>query len=1349
MASQGANFHPDHQDRGNDSAPARAPLTSTPVRNTAIPKGDGISIPPNSPINITYNVHDSNFEGSTLNLGSIHQQGRPPPQKSPEVKRSRKLHPLCRKFSQLCVEIAECFDEGKRFKKLKVFLSLWSTGDVRDKFLTKVSSATSALDLFFEAGVESLWHWLDYANLALLVQDMKCEDASGILHSYDEELKTFCESRLLSLVESFDSLQSNRRIDTFMDVKWKGDQYDFKLADLYKCKDFLVEHLKISESSFVFQDVSPGCITIRWVLLATSIFDEIKAIVAKSTFPIAFGKGEIQSIKLVRTHPQTLPRKNVSELYYFGDFEFESTNPVPEHCICPICFGIIREAVITPCCSESFCSGCLDKAKEYSIHCPICRKDQYTFESSTYLDKRIIGNLSGKCCKCEWEGNLFNASSHPCTRKSHEELDGDKEPVEASQHPQATGIAEQVSTEELEVADCSKVWDDSMSVASDKDPIVDQLIHLRDEIQTLQNLLPSSHLRRPSSQDSASENIGALRDALDSMSALLEQAEERFHDLAISVASDQDSKLSDVEGDDKGIVPVDKPRPDMQQIQPVSTPVDILDPTFPPQEKDITTTGTLSKPEALEDKDSIVTNYADTHADTYEHRLFIHEARRLIHLAAKVRNFTILEHLIKDTGASPDIQDEDGCTPLHIAAREGYSSTVSRLLALGCSVQIVDYRQSTPLHEAAASGSLECTCLILDKDPEVDATNQQGQTPLIVASAAGHAAVVEKLLERGFSPSCTDRTGRSSLYLACKSGNEAVVNLLLEGGANPNTANAKGFTPLHVAAMKGHSAIAELLIKRDINLKAETAKGMTALLYAIANGHTEMARKLVEFGADLAEKDKEGRGPLHFAVKSKDINTVVAVVELGCEVDDVAKVGIAENTSSHSIARSSYERLYWLQRRRRQRLTKSHDPDSEDEEDAFSAPQLFPDNPQYYEYSRFEDEQHKDIKPAEKMLKGGCTPLQLAVVLGEDEIVQFLISKGADIHTKTEEGYGILHMAAWKGNTNLTGKLIELGCNPDEKTKEGLAPLHLAAKFGHTDVAIKLIQRGCNKEIKTASKVEPKELTPFLIAAMENNHSMIRVLAEHGCKIDAQTGDGNNAFHLAVMGTRSDSSRHSMSSYYVQHSYTASVSEKRVSTIEELRRLHCDINKISLARLTPLDLVEQQYTMGSYRQISHYHTQDHLSAMLRWLGAKTASEIRREEQMTRKVQNISRQSETINSMLFADRGTLPRSAFSKSRRVKSRSQKTIRTTTPSMYELSSLVVPHVSPMWHEIEEKLGVTLEDGEESSSGDIQERCLRVFKLWLNGQGREPRTWQVVLDVLREIGKDSLATSIMHHLA
>ena len=47
-----------------------------------------------------------------------------------------------------------------------------------------------------------------------------------------------------------------------------------------------------------------------------------------------------------------------------------------------------------------------------------------------------------------------------------------------------------------------------------------------------------------------------------------------------------------------------------------------------------------------------------------------------------------------------------------------------------------------------------------------------------------------------------------------------------------------------------------------------------------------------------------------------------------------------------------------------------------------------------------------------------------------------------------------------------------------------------------------------------------------------------------------------------------------------------------------------------------------------------------------------------------------------------------------------------------------------------------------------DKQECCLRVFKRWLQGEGRQPKTWEVVLDVLRDAGKQSLAWSIVDQL-
>ena len=699
--------------------------------------------------------------------------------------------------------------------------------------------------------------------------------------------------------------------------------------------------------------------------------------------------------------------------------------------------------------------------------------------------------------------------------------------------------------------------------------------------------------------------------------------------------------------------------------------MDIIPPTFPPEKvQDEPVTATLAGSQDIEESEPQVIAISED-----QHIMFNRTAQRMIHATAAFGNDVLLEHLLTCTGVSPSEQDQHGRTPLHIAARKGYAKTVQKLLAMGSSVALADYKHSTPLHEAASSGSLPCLISILDKEPRIDAENQRGQTPLLVAAAAGKPSLVNKLLKKGTSPNHTDLLSRAALHLSSKCGSIAVVNLLLEAGAHPDTANKKGVTPLHLAAAKGQTEIVSVLIKKKANLKSKASKGMTPLLhmYAVANGQVETTRKLIaiELGADVAERDEGGRGLLHLAVKSKSIAVISAVVEMGCNINDIA---VMELPGSTQPSRGHYHprAIYYG---RQQRTSESDDLDSDEEDVEF--PHQYHDRFYEMHYGHLKE---GGAKSNEDILKGGCTPLQLAVVLGEIEITEFLLSKGANIHTKTKEAYGLLHMAVWKGNGELTQKLIELGCNPNEATMEGLAPLHLAAKLDHKDVAVKLMEGGCDKEVRTTSKGDliMRQLTPFLIAVMEHKPAMISLLADYGCKIDAETVDGSNAFHVAVMKSVSDRDDYPEVRYRLTDFGVQSV--EQYSTLMKLNDLGCEINKVNSLGLAPLDLAEQI----SYRSRRWHH--DGLSGVLMRLGAKTAREIRREEQLSLKMKNISDQSESIQTMVSSGKprsittipGTAHRLVWGRKRSIHEPLRR-----TPSMYELSSFVVPHVSCIYLE------------------------------------------------------------------
>ncbi|KAK0716794.1 heterokaryon incompatibility protein-domain-containing protein, partial [Lasiosphaeria miniovina] len=102
-----------------------------------------------------------------------------------------------------------------------------------------------------------------------------------------------------------------------------------------------------------------------------------------------------------------------------------------------------------------------------------------------------------------------------------------------------------------------------------------------------------------------------------------------------------------------------------------------------------------------------------------------------------------------EEGASIDLKDNYGWTPLSRAAESGHEAVVRLLLEKGASIDLKDNYGRTPLSRAAANGHEAVVRLLLEKGASIDLTDNYGWTPLSRAAANGHEAVVRLLLEKG------------------------------------------------------------------------------------------------------------------------------------------------------------------------------------------------------------------------------------------------------------------------------------------------------------------------------------------------------------------------------------------------------------------------------------------------------------------------------------------------------------------------------------------------------------------------------------------------------------------------
>lgn len=111
-----------------------------------------------------------------------------------------------------------------------------------------------------------------------------------------------------------------------------------------------------------------------------------------------------------------------------------------------------------------------------------------------------------------------------------------------------------------------------------------------------------------------------------------------------------------------------------------------------------------------------------------------------LHYAAMENNRPTMEVLIMK-GASVDKPNNDGQTPMHLAAKQGCDSSVNTLLSKNrAAIDIQDQAGQTALHLAAQQGHQRVVRVLLARGANKNLVNQAGQTPLAVAYQAHQLA---------------------------------------------------------------------------------------------------------------------------------------------------------------------------------------------------------------------------------------------------------------------------------------------------------------------------------------------------------------------------------------------------------------------------------------------------------------------------------------------------------------------------------------------------------------------------------------------------------------------------------
>ncbi len=186
-------------------------------------------------------------------------------------------------------------------------------------------------------------------------------------------------------------------------------------------------------------------------------------------------------------------------------------------------------------------------------------------------------------------------------------------------------------------------------------------------------------------------------------------------------------------------------------------------------------------------------------------------------------------------------RNDEGATPLHLAAERGALDFTETLIQAGADVNAQDAYGQTPLDRAMHAGPLKPE----PADDVVALLRRSGATvDLCTLASLGDVPGCKALIEAGEPVDSRDAHGRTALFRAVRNNRPDAVSALLDLGADPNAASSDGQTPVAAVVTQALGALGQF-IDADPGL----LEGDELLGYAIHAWRKDALRLLLKRGA--------------------------------------------------------------------------------------------------------------------------------------------------------------------------------------------------------------------------------------------------------------------------------------------------------------------------------------------------------------------------------------------------------------------------------------------------------------------------------------------------------------------
>lgn len=312
---------------------------------------------------------------------------------------------------------------------------------------------------------------------------------------------------------------------------------------------------------------------------------------------------------------------------------------------------------------------------------------------------------------------------------------------------------------------------------------------------------------------------------------------------------------------------------------------------------------------------------------------------------------------------------------------------------------------SMEIYNAIKEGNSEKARRIILERPEIlSFKDYEIELPFLLAVRKGSPEVVRAMLEAAKQSKVDLLRNADYLNEAARYGKTENVRVLIEMGADVKGKDSRGWTALHVACLNGHKETIELLLNKDAPVNAVTYFNRFAPIHLAINAYD---MDYLRIGSFYSSQEYKYKDKLTTAQRGELVDLLVS------HGANVNQRDYRDNTALHIAVK-----------KRNFGAVKSLVENGAD----LKARNKFGGTP--LNFCLF------------KMVKNSSCGHKKFVI---DEIPLFLISKGASVLTKDEEGKTPLYYAAELGDKKLVDKILEKGTDfyKDQRGREALILVYI------------------------------------------------------------------------------------------------------------------------------------------------------------------------------------------------------------------------------------------------------------------------------------------------------------------